>query len=260
MGIRDVFEKTYSVFRNNLKESLLIGAAFWFIAIAVQGTFFLSGIVSLEDLYGSSSIQVSVMNLLMASIFAMLSGGVYFAISRMKRSKMDLSDIRKGIEIHWHNIIKAFVLIQVIVFFISQVLNLFMDSYITASTPTYLLLSIVLVSVVILVQASIMFALPIVIIEKMDGFKAVKRSIEFFKNNASFVLGSIILMLFIVFTISFTFMSVTVAAVYILEISLYLGVPIVLALAMAFMFFIVFAYPYLSIFIVTLYKAGKRNK
>ncbi|MCK4808287.1 MAG: hypothetical protein KAS90_01565 [Candidatus Aenigmarchaeota archaeon] len=260
MGIRDVFDKSYSVLRNNFKESLLIGVVFWIIAIVVEGSFFLSGMISLDDLYGSGSIQVSVMNLIMASMFAMLSGGVYYAISRMKRSKVDISDIRKGIEVHWHNIIKAFVLLQVIVFFISQVLNLFMDNYITASTPAYLLLSIVLISAVILMQASLMFTLPIVVIEKMDGFRAVKRSIEFFRDNASFVLGSMILMFFIVFAISFTFMSVAVAAVYIMDMSVYLGVPIVVALSMAFVFLIVLAYPCLSIFLVTLYKTGKRKK
>ncbi len=260
MGIRDVFDKSYSVLRGNFKEFLLIGIVFWIIAIVVEGSFFLSGMVTLDDLYGSGSIQVSVMNLFMASIFAMFSGGVYYAISRMKRSKMNLSDIRKGIGVHWHNIIKAFVLIQVIVFFISQVLNFFMDSYITAATPTYLLFSIILLSVVILVQASIMFALPIVVIEKMDGFRAVKKSIEFFRNNASFVLGSMILILFIVFAISFTFMSLAVAAVYIMDMSVYFGVPIIVALSMAFVFFIVLAYPCLSIFVVTLYNAGKKKK
>ncbi|NOQ38158.1 hypothetical protein GQ472_04685 [archaeon] len=258
MGIRDVFDKSYSVLRNNLKESLLIGAVFWLIAIAVQGTFFLSGIVSLDDLYGSGSIQVSVMNFIMASVFAILSGGVYYTIFRMKRGKMNLSDIRKGIDIHWHDIIKAFVLVQAIVFFVSQIMTLFMDNYLIASTSS--LFSIIILSFILLVQASVMFALPIVVIEKMDGFRAVKRSIEFFRDNASFVLGSMILMFFLVFAISFTFMSLAVAAAYIMEISLYLGVPIVFALALAFVFFIVLAYPCLSIFVVTLYKGGKKKK
>jgi len=260
MGIRDVFDKSYSVLRGNFKESLLIGIVFWIIAIVVEGSFFLSGMVTLDDLYGSGSIQVSVMNLLMASMFAMLSGGVYFAIFRMKRRKIDFSDIRKGIDVHWHNIIKAFVLLQVLVFFISQVLNLFMDSYITASTPSSLLLSIVFLSAVILMQASLMFTLPIVVIETMDGFRAVKKSIEFFRDNASLILGSMILMFFIVFAISFTFMSLAVAAIYIMSLSVYLGVPIIVALSMVFVSFIVLAYPCLSIFVVTLYNAGKKKK
>ena len=277
MGIGDVFEKSYSVFRSNLKESLLIGIAFWLIAIAVEGSFFLSGMVSLDDLYGSGSVQASVMNFIMASMFAMLSGGVYYALYRIRRRKIDLSDIRKGIEVHWHNIIKAFVLIQIIVLVMSQVMNLFMDSYLMASEPASLLLYIVLMSAVILVQASLMFTLPIVVIEKTDGFKAVRKSVEFFRDNASLVLGSVVLLFFLVFAISFALVSVAVAAASILDLpvfastavastsimdtGLYLGVSIVVfAIALAFIALMLISYPYLSIFIVTLYKAGKRKK
>ena len=259
MGVRDVFEKSYSLLRCNLKESLLIGIAFWLIIIAVEGSFFFSGAVTMDSLYSSDSVPVFVMNFIVAFIFAMFSGGIYYALTRVKRKKIDLLDIRKGIEIHWQNLLKAFILLQVIVFAMSLVLDIFIDGSV-ASAPAYSLLSVVLVSAVLLLQISLMFVLIVVVIEKMDGFRAVKISVVFFKNNVSLVLKSVLLLFLLVFAIAFRFMLAALVAGFVSQISVYLAIPIVLAIVLAFIVFMLLAYFYLSVFVFMLYKAGKRKK
>ncbi len=259
MGVRDVFEKSYSALRSNLKESLLIGICFWLIIIAVEGSFFFSGAVTMDDLYGSDSLQVFVMNFIIAFIFTMFSGGIYYAVSRVKRKKINLLDIRKGIEIHWQNLLNAFILLQVIVFAMSLVLGVFIDSSV-ASAPAYSLLSVVLVSAVLLLQVSLMFVLIIVVIEKVDGFRAVKKSVVFFKNNVSFVLKSVLLLFLLFVAIAFTFMLAALVAGFVSQISVYLAIPIALAISLAFIVFMLLAYFYLSVFVFMLYKAGKRKK
>ncbi|MCK5593759.1 MAG: hypothetical protein KAI18_00805, partial [Candidatus Aenigmarchaeota archaeon] len=112
----------------------------------------------------------------------------------------------------------------------------------------------------LLVQLSLIFSVPIVAVSKVDGFRAVKKSVKFFSNNTYLVVGAILSVFVIFFSVMLVILGVTAIAGYLAAISIYLSIPFLLAIAVAMFFVLFLAFPFMSSVIVGVYKEGNKKQ
>ncbi|MEA3229280.1 MAG: hypothetical protein U9P44_00020 [archaeon] len=254
MGSFDILRRSYSVLERNIKKFMLIGVAFWLIISLVVLSFVSFGLVTVEELYALDSVMGNLMSFVMSLIIAVFSGGVYYAISCMKKQKIMLGNITCGIKKYLPDIFKAFILVQLIMYAVFFVLDVFMLYYPSSATIMSVAFYLLVICFVFLVQLSFVFSIPIVVIEKSDGFKAVAESVLFFKGNAGLVLKTFVLMIMFYMSAFLGLLGFSGFSGYVLDVSMYLGVPLLILSLVFILVFFVLSYSFVSILLVTLYK------
>lgn len=260
-AITDLMKKSYIVFKSNLGKCFLIGLAFWTIVIVIQLFFTIVNVVPTGMVYSNEwSFGGFLVHFVISFILTIFSGGLYYAISVMRNMKIKLSDIAKGIENYFFELVKAFIAIQAIMYVLLSVVEVIIGYYPPIFSFVYLLIAIVLFCAAALVQFSFVFSYPIIVIDKADGFAALKKSAAFFRVNAGIVLGTILLVLLCLLFVFLSAGSLFTLGLYVAEINAYIGNILILLATGLLVIFMVLIYPYAAILLVNMYKTGKKVK
>ncbi|MBW6462310.1 MAG: hypothetical protein K0B07_04660 [DPANN group archaeon] len=260
MAVSEILKNSFNLVKDNFRESLFIGLVFWSVVLIIEGFFMVTGLVTLEQLSVGTSSMISVMSIFLSFVLAMLSGGVYYSIYLMKaKKKIKLADIRVGIDTRWMDIFKAFIVIQLIAYVVGFGINTLMTNYVFDSTFASVVVYSAVFAFALLVQLSLIFSITIVAVTKVDGFEAVKKSAKFFTSNVSLVVGVILSVFVIFFSVMLVILGVTAIAGYLAEISIYLSIPFLVAIAVAMFFVLFLAFPFMSFVIVGVYKEGNKK-